>query len=212
MKTTVLCMGIGVCIVAICIILLIFAPKLINFYDEELFPAGVDINNDKHIKPQICKEVIQSDIFKNDNIIPIYYNNKLYKDNKNKVPNMFKIFQHINNIKSLFLVNIPQKTKTKEISECGKIANNTIRCAIVLSGSSIDPSIVGVMINGESKALIRKNIVVFDASQPHSIYNKTNQNLKLIIVDIPRPKNIKIGNSQSITKWVEYENLITKYS
>ena len=123
MKTTVLCMGVGVCIVTICIILLIFAPKCINFYDEELFPAGVSLNNDKQVKSKIHMEIIKSDIFKNNNIIPLYYNNKLYKSNKEKIPNTFKIFQHINNVKSLFIINIAPKTKTKEISECKKIAN-----------------------------------------------------------------------------------------
>lgn len=206
MKTTVLCMGIGVCIVTICIILLIFAPTCINFYDEELFPAGVGLNNDKEVKSKINKEINKSGIFKDNNIIPLYYNNKIYKDNKEKVPDTFKIFQHINNVKSLLLLNIKPKTTTKEISECGKIANNTIRCVIVLSGSSLDPSIVGILINGETKSLIKKQVVIFDASKHHTIYNKTTQPLKLIVVDITRPKNIKCGCSHSSTKWIDYEH------
>jgi hypothetical protein len=207
-NNVVVLVGIAVVIFMVSIALLIFAPKRINFYDTSLFTGVVKVclNSYANLDIQNIKAVTQSDtgwvdwpdkknIKGNIYTYPIYMFSTLSECRKNKCNDIYNTFRMFNNIKTLTIVKISDSSEFLQHSGWANLTNKTMRCVVVLEspGTSVDEC--GIWINGETKRLNDSDVLIYDASQQHAIWNKADDDLYLLYIDFTRPESIPFGIS-----------------
>lgn len=213
LNSTSIFIGVSVIIFIICVLLLIFAPKSINYYPIETYP----------ILKSICennKNIINGDFenIENDvdwvpwpdpsyvsgkcSIFPIYIFSILSKKRKDKSLKTYKLIKNMPDVKTCAFIKIDKKSKLIKQTECKELSNSTLRCLYILKSVSSAPvETCGIWVNGESKKLISNKIIIFDSSKEHSIYNGTDYPLYALLIDIKRPEKIANGISKR-----EYSN------
>lgn len=218
LNSTSVFIGISVIIFIICVLLLIFAPKSINYYSIETYP----------ILKSICennKDIINKDFDNIENdadwinwpdpgyvsgvckIFPIYIYSILSKKRKHKCSETYKLIKNMPDVKTCAFIKIDKKSKLNKQTECKELSNSTLRCLYVLKSVSSAPvETCGIWVNGESKKLISNKLIIFDSSKEHSIYNGTDYPLYALLIDIKRPEKIANGTSQR-----EYSNDIYNF-
>jgi aspartyl/asparaginyl beta-hydroxylase (cupin superfamily) len=207
--------GIVVVTLVICVSLLIFAPRSINFYKPEIYPIiqYLHENNLQCIKDDFSK--IKSDknwmeypigvdgTFK---IFPLYMFSISKDKNIKSCQSTYNLIQNIPDIKSCAFMNLSANSQINKNKGLKLLCNNSLRCLIVLNAkiSSIDNC--GIWVNGEQKKMLTNNLIIFDASKEYSIYNKTNLDLEFLLIDVKRPEKIPTGISERI-----YDNKIQDF-
>jgi aspartyl/asparaginyl beta-hydroxylase (cupin superfamily) len=213
LNSTSIFIGLIVIVFIICVTLLIFAPKSINYYPIETYPILESIYENN-------KSIINKDFddIENDTdwldwpdmtyvsgtckIFPMYIFSTLSKKRKQKCSKTYKLIKNMPNIKTCAFIKIDKKSKLNKQTECKELANSTLRCLYILKSVSHAPiETCGIWVNGESKKLISNKIIIFDSSKEHSIYNGTDYPLYALMIDIKRPEKIANGISQR-----EYSN------
>lgn len=198
--------GIVIVIFIICVGLLIFAPRSINFHDATIYPILKYINENN-------SDIIHADFDKIENapwidwpdkdfvkgnvtIYPIFMFSILSEKRKNECINTFNLIQNIPDIKTCAFLKIDKTSRIQKHAQY-KGLNNTLRCIIILksvSTTTIDQC--GIWVNGESKKIKSKNIYIYDSSKEHSIYNETDYPVYAFMIDIKRPEKIPDGISE----------------
>lgn len=212
-NATFICIGIIVIIFIICVSLLIFAPKSINYYPTETYPIlkSIHENNNNIIMKEF--ENIENDkdwidwpeneyVTGSCKIFPMYMFSTISKKRKNKCLKTYKLIKNMPDVITCAFIKIDKKSKLNKQSQWKELANSTLRCLYILKSVSYAPiETCGIWVNGESKKLLPKNLIIFDSSKEHSIYNGTDYPLYALIIDIKRPEKIPNGISQR-----EYSN------
>ncbi len=201
-------MGIVVIIFMISITLLIFAPKSINYYTPDTYP----------ILKYICennKNIINSNLDKIENdtdwidwpdsenitgkckIYPLFIFSTLSKKRKNQCIETFKLIKNIYDVKTCAFIKLDKNSKLNKQTQWKELSNETLRCLFIIksmASASIDTC--GIWVNGESKKITSNNLIIFDSSKEHSIYNENDCPIYALLIDIKRPEKISNGISK----------------
>ena len=209
--------GIVVVIFVISVALLLFAPKSINFFDLTLLPVIDRLNKDNYnILIETLDDIKDSKewlawpdrkfIVGSCYVYPIRIFDKVSKSRKKKCSRITDIFSLFNIespddsiIHSYYFIKLSKDSRLLETEYWGDFYNNTISYIQVLKCddfSHIDTC--GIWINGESKQFKEKKSIICDMSKENSIYNNTDEDLYLFVMNVSRPKNIHLGVSKKI--------------
>lgn len=143
-------------------------------------------------------------------IYPIYIFDKSYTPGRVNCKYTYTVYERLkylledryhtspdtNIIKSCFFMKLGKYSSILKQNNWADLANNNLRYIVFLKGyeySNID--ICGVWINGESKHLTNKKMYLCDSSIENSIYNDTEEDLYLLVIDVLRPDKIPKGVS-----------------
>ena len=213
--------GVIVIIFIISVSLMIFAPKSINFYGSEIFPIAkyINENNNQTIKDGFYKIKDDDDWLdfpdKNNingkcEIWPIYmFNIKLEKRIK-KISDLYNLIKNIPDVKTIAFIKIEPNSSINKNRQW-KLLSDTLRCVFVIDSPDDIVDKCAIWINGEAKKFKSNDLLIFDSSKEHALYNKTKHPLYLFILDISRPE--KIPNGVSDREYTdEMNNFIYKLS
>lgn len=208
--------GIVIIIFIISVSLVIFAPRSINFYGHDTFPIlkYINENNSQIIKDEFYK------IKNNDDWIcfpdkknitgicevwPIYmFNIKLDKRIECIIP-LYNLIQNIPGIKTCAFIKLePNSCMNK--NKQWQLLSDTLRCLYVIDSPEDTVEKCAIWVNGEAKKFKSNDLIIYDSSKEHSIYNNTKHPIHLFILDIPRPEKISKGVSDR-----EYDNEINDF-
>jgi hypothetical protein len=208
--STFLWIGIIIVIFIVSISLMIFAPGSVNYFDSKIYPGLQSIS--KHHMTTLEYELEcanesneldnwmqwpDANVVKgNCNLYPLYMFSTLSHKRQNVCQDTFKLLQQIPDVKTCTFAKIDVKSSIENHKEWKELCNKTLRCLIIISSPNASVVKCGIWVNGESKQLHTGNIVVIDSSKEHSIYNKSDLPLYMLIVDITRPNNIPSGTSE----------------
>ena len=201
-------MGIVVIIFMISITLLIFAPKSINYYMPDTYPILKYIceNNKNIINSNLDKIENNTDwidwpdsenITGNCEIYPLFIFSTLSKKRKNQCIETFKLIKNIYDVKTCAFIKLDKNSKLNKQTQWKELSNETLRCLFIIKSmpsASIDTC--GIWVNGESKKITSNNLIIFDSSKEHSIYNETDCPIYALLIDIKRPEKISNGVSK----------------
>lgn len=207
LNTTFICIGIVVITFIICVSLLIFAPKSINYYYKETYPILTYINDNNINVINNDFEKIENDkrwiewpdkqfTVGNVSVFPIFMFSVISNERKELCSNMFDLLKNVPDIKSCAFIKLDKRSKIQKSTQWKELSNYTLRCIIVLKSipsASIEQC--GIWVNGESKKLSSKNMIIYDSSKEHSIYNETDYPIFYLMLDIKRPDKIPNGVS-----------------
>jgi aspartyl/asparaginyl beta-hydroxylase (cupin superfamily) len=206
-----------------------------NFYNlEETFPYLKNINKKLDIYKKEINNLtknnwidwVEKDLYKRETpdgdwkIIPFFGFNIWVDDNCNKCPELYKFLKSIPNLKIALLSRMGPNTVLSEHKGWANHSNFVLRCHF---GFDIpDNCHVSVGDYEKGKEHIDENIkrevkkykqdkwIIFDDSKFHYTWNHSNKDRIVLILDIERPKNVKIGKAEKgDTK--ELKELIEKF-
>lgn len=198
--------GVVVIIFIISVSLLIFAPKSINYYDTTTYPIikYIHENNFQIIKDEFYK-------IKNNNhwlnypdkesvtgvcqIFPIYMFSIESNLRSHLCNDVYSLIKNIPDVKTCAYIKIGPKSEIKKNRQWKDLANNTLKCLFIIDSPNEVVDKCAIWVNGEIKKIKINNLIIFDSSKEHSIYNKTKQPLYILMLDIKRPEKISIGTS-----------------
>ena len=188
--------------------LLIFAPRSVNFYNDDTYPILKSIyENNKEIITEDFEKIEKEtnwinwpdseNISGKCEIFPLYMFSIVSKKRKHKCINSYNLIQNIPGVKTCTFLKIDKKSKMTKQTQWKDLSNTTLRCLLVLKSVSSAPvEKCGIWVNGETKKLISGNLIIFDSSKEHSIYNETDYPLYTLLIDLQRPEKIPNGISQ----------------
>ena len=217
LTSTFFCIGVIIVIFIISISLMIFAPHSINYFDEKTYPELQIISN-QHINTLKHELDCANDPDELNNwmmwpdsnyrkgacnLYPLYMFSTLSHKRQMVCPETFKLLQKIPNVKTCTFVTIEINSSIENHKEWKDLCNKTLRCLIVISSPNDAVERCGIWVNGESKKLHTGDVVIMDGSKEHSIYNKSDLPISMLLVDISRPDSIPEGTSNR-----EYSNEI----
>lgn len=195
--------GVLVVIFMICISLLIFAPKGKNYFNSNIYPIlkYLHENNLQVFKDDFKK--IKDDNWIDYNIdvqgkcsmCPLYMFSITSKKNTELCKNTYNLIYNIPDLKTCSYMIIHPKSQIIKNTGWKDLANNTLRCIIIINSMTSTMDKCGIWVNGQTKKIKSDNLIIFDASKEYSIYNNTSLNLEILIFDIKRPDNIANGLS-----------------
>lgn len=200
---------VGVCIIIfiICIALLIFAPKSINYYSPDIYPIleYINDNNLEIIKEDLNKIKESKDwvlwpdkqyVKGGYKIYPMYIFNVKNSNHIKECNSTYTLIHNTPDIKTLTFLHLsPNSSLNKQTGWCD-LSNTTLRCLFILESPAVTKiDKCGIWVNGESKKLIKNNIIIFDSSKEHSIYNETNEHVYILLLDVKRPRKLPDGTS-----------------
>ena len=205
-NSTFVFIGIVIVIFIICITLFLFAPKSINFYDSSTYPIIKYINENNLDIINDTLESIENDkwmeypdkkyISGNVKIYPLFMFSVISEKRKDKCIELYNLFQNVPDIKTCAFIKIDKNSKLQKTTQWKSLSNTTLRCMFILkSVSSASIEQCAIWVNGEYKKLVSKNIIIFDSSKEHSIYNETDYPVYILMIDIKRPDKIPNGVS-----------------
>jgi aspartyl/asparaginyl beta-hydroxylase (cupin superfamily) len=201
------CFGSIVFIFIICIFLLIFLPKSKNFYVPDTYPIikYISENNINTIQEDLIIAK-KSDKWVNwpDNkhitgeckLLPMYIFSTDNESIQKLCINTYNIFKNSPNIKTCTFLKIGKNSSMDSTTKWGELSNISLCCILVLENPISNIDKCGIWVNGESKKLKVNNMIIYDSSKEHSIYNKTNDDIYMLLLDIERPKKIPYGVSK----------------
>jgi aspartyl/asparaginyl beta-hydroxylase (cupin superfamily) len=207
MDTTFICIGVIVVFLITYVVFINFILKSTNYYKPETFPIlkyisknnqNIFINEFNKIEndPNWVNWPDSENISGDCKIFPIYMFGTISKDRKAKCLKLYNLIHNIPNVKSCAYIKIGQNSKLCKQRQWKDLANSTLRCLFILKSVASAPiETCGICVNNESKKILSNNLVVFDSSKEHSIYNNTDYPVYALMVDIKRPVNIPDGTS-----------------
>jgi hypothetical protein len=207
-NTTFIWIGLVVIIFIISVSLLIFAPKSVNYFNADTYPILKSIHENS-------KCVIETDFDKIENnpdwvnwpdrehvrgsckIFPMYMFSTESSKRRNKCLRSYNLIQNTPGVKSCCFIKIDRKSKISKQTQWKELANTTLRCLFIIKAVSSAPvEKCGMWVNGETKKLSSSDLLIFDSSKEHSIYNETDYPVYALLVDVKRPEKIPNGTSQ----------------
>jgi aspartyl/asparaginyl beta-hydroxylase (cupin superfamily) len=204
--------GIIIVIFIISVSLMIFAPHSVNYFDENTYPELQTISK-QHLttleyeldcanKPDELGNWMRwpdSKYIKgNCKLYPLYMFSTLSHKRKMICPTTFKLLQRIPNVKTCSFAKIEVNSSIENHKEWKDLCNKTLRCLIIISSPNASVENCGIWVNGESKKLHTGDLIVMDGCKEHSIYNKSDLSLSMLLVDIDRPESIPVGSSDRV--------------
>jgi aspartyl/asparaginyl beta-hydroxylase (cupin superfamily) len=207
--------GIIIVIFIVSVSLMIFAPRSVNYFHSDTYPELHAISK-QHIttlkyeldcanKPEELSNWMRwpdAKYVKGDcNLYPLYMFSTLSHKRQKVCGDTFKLLQRIPNVKTCSFAKIEVNSSIENHKEWKGLCNKTLRCLIVISSPNASIENCGIWVNGESKNLYTGDIIIMDGSKEHSIYNKSDLPLYMLLVDIERPESIPVGTSDR-----EYSN------
>ena len=196
--------GIFVILFIACVSLLIFAPRCVNYYGADTYPIlnYLHENNLQTIKDDNSKIKNSDDwLIYPDNIhgtckiFPIYMFSTLSKKRKKICVNTYNLIKNTPDIKTCAFINIQPNSQIDKGRVWGKLSNETLRVLFVIDSPSTTIEKCGMCVNDEYKKIKPNSLIIFDGSKEHTIYNKTDSNIELLLFDISRPVSIPHGSS-----------------
>lgn len=199
--------GIFIIVFIICIALLIFAPKSTNYYSVDTYPILKYINeNNMNIIKEEFESIKKSDdwvlwpdkehVNGNYEIYPMYMFGTINKKRKETCSNTYALIQNTPNIKSCVFLRVNPNSSINKNKGWSELSNKTLCCIFILE-SLAHPKVekCGIWVNGESKKLTKNKLIIFDSSKEHSIYNKMDEPVYILLLDIERPDKLPDGTS-----------------
>jgi aspartyl/asparaginyl beta-hydroxylase (cupin superfamily) len=198
--------GVIVIIFIISVSLLIFAPKSINYYDSSTYPIiqYINENNTQIIKDEFYK-------IKNDTnwinypdkesingvcqIWPMYMFSIESTNRTKKCSGVYNLIKNIPDVKTCAFIKIGPKSEIKKNKQWKKLANTTLKCLFIIDSPNDVIDKCAVWVNGHAKTIKSNELIIFDSSKEHSIYNKTKHPLHMLVLDIKRPEKVPLGTS-----------------
>lgn len=209
-------LGVVIIVIVICVALLIFAPKNNNFFDDSIIPQisqTFDKQTIKHLKNETTNSTLWVDYIPNKmssgtmKILPIWMNSKM-NSQSDKISYTLGVLNNVPYIQSAFYLHLDAESATRTLPGWKEMCNDTLRCCVCIyapeSSTPIDKYCIWV--DGDSKKLKTKNIILFDASKKHSIQNLSDEPATILMIDIKRPKHIPAGTSK-----VSYDKEILEF-
>jgi len=200
-------------IVSVC--LLIFAPKSVNFYDTNTFPIIKYIceNNNQIIKDDFYKIKNKTGWLKYPDkvtgkceIWPMYMFSIKSLCRTSMCEEVYNLIKNIPNVKSCAFIKIDKESELKKNSQWKELSNNTLKCLFIIDSPNEVVDKCAIWVNGELKKIKSNDLIIFDSSKVHSIYNKTTYPISLLMLDIIRPEKIPLGVSDR-----EYDDEIYEF-
>lgn len=215
--TSFIWIGVVVIIFIISVSLLIFAPKSINYFDASTYPIVkfISENNDQIIKDDFYK--IKNNLnwlnypdVENINgtctIWPMYMFSIKSVTRSSECPNTYKLIENIPDVKSCAFIKLEPESSIGKNKQWKELVNNTLRCLFIIDSPNDMTDKCAIWVNGEIKKVKSRDLIIFDSSKEHSIYNKTKLPLYMLLLDIQRPEKIVDGLSDR-----EYSNEIHEF-
>jgi len=188
-----------------------------KFYNyKDVYPFLEDLKkNRKNIKTEV-NTIIKADwkiwpesyLYKNKNgwkVFPLYGFDHWIHKNCIKCPNIYKIIKKIPNLKTASLSRLTPGTKLEPHYGWAALSNYVLRCqyGIIV----YDNCILGC--EDEIVEMKENKIIVFDDSKLHYAQNNGTKDRIVLILDIKRPDNVKIGESvvndtTELKQFIEY--------
>jgi aspartyl/asparaginyl beta-hydroxylase (cupin superfamily) len=207
--STFFCIGIIIVIFIVSVSLLIFAPKSVNYFDEKTYPELQTISK-QHIStleyelecanksdgPSTWMQWPDvKNVRGNCNLYPLYMFSTLSHKRQKVCSDTFKLLQRIPDVKTCSFAKIEINSSIENHKEWKDLCNKTLRCFIILSSPDAAVENCGIWVNGETKKLHKGDLVIIDGSKEHTIYNKSDLTLSMLLLDIGRPESIPDGSS-----------------
>jgi aspartyl/asparaginyl beta-hydroxylase (cupin superfamily) len=202
--------GIIIVIFIVSVSLMIFAPGSVNYFDSKTYPELQTIS--KHHMTTLEYELgcanepdeltnwmqwPDADFVKGDcNLYPLYMFSTLSHKRQAVCQETFRLLQRIPDVKTCTFAKIDVNSSIENHKEWKELCNKTLRCLIIISSPNTAVENCGIWVNGESRKLHTGDVIVMDSSKEHSIYNKSDLPLYMLIVDITRPNDIPSGTSE----------------
>lgn len=209
--------GIVVVIFIISISLLIFAPKSVNYFDSSTYPIVkfISENNNQIIKDDFYKIKNNSNwlnypdtknISGTCTIWPMYMFSTKSISRSSECPDTYKLIKNIPDVKTCAFIKLDPESSIDKNKQWKALANTTLRCLFIIDSPNDTTDKCAIWVNGEIKKVKTRDLIIFDSSKEHSIYNKTNLPLYMLLLDIQRPEKIVNGISDR-----EYSNEIHEF-
>jgi hypothetical protein len=190
-----LSIAIVIVVVILTFMLLIFMPRpKVYFEPSETYPE-LTIFLDNEYRENIVKEV--EDLFKSGNIKNHLDDRCRYKIlyDENTLESMeilHEVLMSIPCVKRAFIAEVKEKTELPQNKGSASTANATLRCLIPINIPAIKKS--GIWGDGEKKFFFEDQILIYDHSRSHYIFNNHKyKKLLLLVIDIDRPESIPMG-------------------
>jgi len=135
-------------------------------------------------------------------IIPLYMHNK---PSKYFTKELYDILCKYGVI-SAYFIKLGKKSEILPRIQF-KSMNKTLQAIHIIDSNNYSMDKCGIVVSSYSKSLKNNNIIVYDSSKEHSLYNNTNDIVYLLVLDLPRPYSIPIGQSKK-NNTIELDNLI----
>ena len=205
--------GIFVIIFVISFALLIFAPRSKNYYNSNIFPIIQYLNdnnkdvffNDLEIIKKdkewlIWPTSVNNDVF----VYPIFMFGIFSEYRKVKCNKSLKLINNIPNIKTFAYLKISKKSCIIKNKKWKDISNNTFCCLFILEAPYVSKKDeCCIWVDGETKKIVKNDLIVYDASKENSIINKSDYPIYILMLDVKKPLKYTLGISD-----VEYDNKV----
>jgi hypothetical protein len=207
-KITPINVGISIIIFVITMVLVIFAPKSINYYNPDIFPIVKYINENN-------KDLIKSDldIIKKENdwilwpdennivndylIYPVFMFGNFSEHRKLKCKKSSELIANIPGVKTFTYLKIAVRSSIKKNKKWKDISNDTLCCLFVLEAPHVNKlEDCCIWTNGEIKKLLKNKLIIYDSSKDHSIVNNSDYPVYILMLDIKKPINYTSGTSE----------------
>ena len=188
-----------------------------TFYDyKEVYPYLDELKMNKDgIKNEVLN-IINDDwkvwpekyLYQNNNgwkVLPFYGFGFWIENNCQKCPLIYSIIKKIPGLKTASLSRLTPGTKLEPHRGWAKLSNYVLRCQYgIICGPDC---ILGC--ENDVVEVTENKIIVFDDSKLHYAQNNGPDDRIILILDIERPNNVKIGNSDvtdtsELTQFIEY--------
>lgn len=228
-ESLLLSFGLVIIVFIVCIFLVIFAPKPINFFDVNLYNELDKLIRMDYLvlENSLLLDIIDDDIedintlekinhYKNiekmtwmpwpDNSIISgkVYTAPVFIEGKFEESNVVRFASLLNAIKDIPDIKsvyfIKIDVNSSFIKHKGYKSNNdTLRYLYCFNSYCYDETESGLWINSEAKKLIQGSSIIYDASKEWSLYNNTASDIVYLLVDFKRPESVPVGYSDNET-------------
>jgi len=201
--------GIGflVFIFIVCIGMVIFLPKSTNFYPAETYPnlkyiheESLDIIKEDMDKIKDSDDWVdwpdKENITGEYKIFPIYMFSTFSKSRKKIAYNTYKLIKNIPDVKTCYFTKLGPNSSLDKCTKWKELSNTTLCCLIILEAPYSSVEDCGIWVNGESKKLEKNKLIIYDSSKEHSIYNKTDEDVYMLMLDVGRTDKMVEGASK----------------
>jgi len=207
------------------ICLVIFAPKNKTFFPIETYPNLKQIINNKEIidktfirlgvDDDFKDEYYHYDIYNQDRdeiewmewpdkntnkgnvqFFPLFLLKKSYKKNKEIFKELNTTLKKVKNIKAVYFVNMPEKALIKAHNGWKELSNSSLCYIYCFNSFCFSKDDCGISVEGDTKILKKEQSYIFDCSKNFTIYNKTFNDVKFLLIYLDRPKDVPDGRSE----------------
>lgn len=178
-------------LIVISFMLMIFLPQPMVFFPVE------DIPESKILKD--CFETIVEECSgdKINSTTTYLYTNKFNMD----YPETCNVLSQIPNLQHAMIVKIDPKTEHPISKGPAWLSNATLRLVLPIKIPAVKKS--GVWVDGQKKLFAERELVLYDNSRDHSLFNKHRRNYTILcIMDVSRSKKYRYGVSDINSQWI----------